>query len=91
MLESTATVSHSFVRWNVGTKILNIAKRSVSVGVRSTPVAVARAGSRKAARGSATVDVGPAAPTGPGAAHHLAYVASAVGPSAVLGFGHTKS
>ncbi len=60
-------------------------------GVRSTPVAVARAGSRKAARESATVDVGPAAPTGPGAAHHSAYVALAVGPSAVLGFGRTKS
>ncbi len=42
-------------------------------------------------RRSATVDVRPAAPTGPRAAHHSAYVAPAVGPSAVLGFGRTKS
>ncbi len=41
-------------------------------GYSITSVAVARAESRKAPRGSATVDVRPAAPTGPRVAHHSA-------------------
>ncbi len=59
--------------------------------VRSTPVAGARVGSRKAAPGSATVDVHPAPPTGPRAAHRSAYVAPAAGLSVVLAFGRTRS
>ena len=54
-------------------------------------MAVARTGFRKAARGSTTVDVRRAAPVDPRAAHRSAYVVPAVGPSAVLAFGRTRS
>ena len=65
-------------------------RRSIAP-VRFTPVAGARVGSRKAAPGSATVDVRPASPTDPLAAHRSAYMARAVAPSVVLAFERTRS
>ena len=65
------------MNWSTGRS-----RRRCLAPVRFTPVAGARVGSRKVALGSVTVDVRPAVPTGPPAAHRSAYVAPAVGPSA---------